>query len=853
MALPTYDPAKHDISLDGYGFIVAPGDGTSPASLAKTDSEPATSRAAIGDGGSENFTLSSYFFQTDVEGGVGQTTLASADRGMTAKAETRFQGHIFPTKKVLTTGSTGGAASGYFREGSTLYGVLATTVENISSGASTASALPVRTGQRPRTSAALSTFWTTASLTLLRKASGGAISDITANLPSGVTPYLFDLYTRFAWVVGRRTLPGASSIRQSSHGQLGIAAEKTISLDSPPLAINTLVLVIAREHDDAPLTVEIVNDGWISRVNNNYLDTSPNVDHQTLVWTREQPQSSDRNIRLEITGAASTNSYYYLAEIQGLDPDASFVDVAVSEYNSGVAIASRPAGTVLDDTGFVLLVTQLSTDTSTLTAPTNYTEVEDLDVGTFRFGVAYRADTTDTDTASYTPSSTANDQVIVMLKLRSNVLTSDLDQTVFVYSANDGATWEEAFNGDSAGMPLPITSLAAMGSLWLTTEYGLYEFRSEDISLDSGESRVLNAVRGPMDEFHYPHGTSYIGTALANFDGSLYYNLGATLRRFPPGGRAEQIWPPRGWSIGGGNVISVVSGEGGIYFGTDDGFLWNYDGRGFHQIAEATADQLSVLHWHAGKLYLKGDPAPYFEYGYPSMRPDVYASAPTTYDVGYFITSIITFEKVGDLKIARRFETQAEFSDGVNATQSGTLTLQYCIIDEGFHPDVFAPDDETADWVTVGTHSVIDGNVKNYTLATPIEFKRLLLRIILTPGTVGIPICEGFGVDGEALMLHRSRFPMNLSISTDTVDRSGGRPYPTEDAVAEALDQLRRWRNPEHASYDPVVTLIYRETGGATTSHTCILEKLDHYMETHQGADGQFSSTMVQCVFREIP
>jgi hypothetical protein len=300
-------------------------------------------------------------------------------------------------------------------------------------------------------------------------------------------------------------------------------------------------------------------------------------------------------------------------------------------------------------------------------------------------------------------------------------------------------------------------------------------------------------------------------------------------------------------------VISVISGEGGIYFGTDDGVLWNYDGRGFHQLAKATADQLSLLHWHQGRLYLKGDPAPYLEYGYPSLRPDVYDSTPRTYTTGYLVTSILNFEKVGDLKIARRFETHGEFTHGESEAESGYLQLEYCIIDEGFHPDSFLADDNTADWVVIGTHSVDDGNVKSYTLPTPIEFKRLLLRIKLVPGSLGIPICEGFGVDGEALMLARYRFPAMLSIATDTVDRTGAKLYPTEDLVAEAVDQIRRWRDPEHPSHDPIVTLTYRETGGATTSHTCILEKVDAWLEGHQGVDGEFSYTRANVVFREIP
>jgi hypothetical protein len=833
MPLPTYDATKHDVSIDGYGFMLAPAGGESPASLARVDGEPATSRAAIGDGGSENFTLSSYFFHTDVEGGVGQTTLASADRGMTAIADTRFQGHIFPPKKVLTTGSTGGAASGYFREGSTLYGILATTVENISSGASTASALPVRTGQRPRTSSSGSTFWTTTSLTLLKKALAGAIS--AASLPSGVTPYLFDLYTRFAWVVGRRTLESDATFVQMVVANV-TNTQVTGTFASVPGTQSVLVASIATG-GVAPATVDTVPSGWELLTT----EESPSGTYSLALLICRNPTASDQSVTFKM--ATSEAWSLQMLEFTGIDKQNPLLGYGINQTTTAVT-----TGTVIPATSGTVYI--IYRGDSTVTNP----------AGTTQLGVGLTGayDLVDTNTSLTYADVAASDGVVGWIKLRPNAITADLAQTVFLYSDDDGASWSEAFNGDSAGMPIPIASLAAMGSLWLTTEYGLYEFRSEDIALDSGESRVQNGIRGPMDEFQYPHGETHIGTALANFDGSLYYNLGATLRRFPPGGRAEQIWPPRGWSIGGGNVISVVSGEGGIYFGTDDGFLWNYDGRGFHQIAEATADQLSVLHWHAGKLYMKGDPAPYFEYGYPSMRPDVYASAPTTYDVGYFITSIINFEKVGDLKVARRFETQAEFSAGVNATESGTLTLQYCIIDEGFHPDIFTPDDETADWVTVGTHSVADGNVKNYTLGTPIEFKRLLLRIILTPGTVGIPICEGFGVDGEAMMLWRSRFPMNLSISTNTVHRgvnAGGDNlmYPTEDAVAEAIDQLRRWRNPEHASHDPVVTVIYRETGGATTTHTCILEKLDHYLESHQGADGAFSHVSVQCVFREIP
>lgn len=833
MALPTFDADLHDIGIDGKGFLRADaGEGA----IQRQDMQPATSRAAEGEGRYDSFQSESFRAQATWEGGVGQGRFRAADQFLTGITDTRFAAHAFPARKIVATGSVGGGTTGYFTREGVLYGMLSTTLEKVSDGSEYTNALPPRDGSHPVTTAAGNVLWVSSSKTLLKWSGTGAATDISSGLGTNVTPYAIDLYGRFLWCIGKRRVTTGGVLVQTRHLGFVSSAVFNFGFVNVPKPTSVLALFIASEDTTPFNAVSSLPAGWSVRSVSNATNIT-----MTCI-TKENPTAADRVVSVVMDSSAI---YWVLGvEIDGLNVLSPYLSVAETNHTT----ANYTSGTVSASAGFNLFVVAEMNDLATSTTPANYTSVFDGDAGSISWHAYYRADTTDTQVAVTATNETEAAGIII--KFDATPIGDNFDKTVFFYSNDDGTTWNEVFSGDSAGMPLPIATLATQGSLWITTDRGLYEARSEEREFEDHTTNVLLAARGPVDIFSYPLDASAIGNQLTTWEGALYYNLGGTIRRFAPGGVASQIWPNPAWATTGGTIKAMVAGEGGVYFSAG-GYLWNYNGRGVHQLAkEVSSGDFDVLFWHGGKLYCKGDPAKYLDFGFPSLRPDLSSTSPAAFTTGYLISSEVDFDKVPVVKVVRAFELQGYFTAGTTAVESGTLTLEYAlgcdgVVDPGKEGGAAA----ATTWVSIGSMSVVDGGTKAFTLATPLQCKRLFLRVTITPGTVGYPVLLAYTAYGRAVMPSTVRIVAPISIYTGQTDKAASVVYADDADVKAAVDHLRTLRRGTNAT--KYFTVSFVDEIGGVEEYVCTAETMADWL-TWQKRDNGLGA-LVQFAAAELP
>lgn len=873
MTLPTFDDSLHDIGIDGVGWMFSANE-AEVTSIPRTDVVPGQSRAALGEGRTDSFEYASFTYQTDWEAGMGQGRMLSQDRGLTALGVSMFQGHFGPRHKKLT--ATGGATGGIFTLNGTPYGFIGTGCENILTGATEFGSTrepDVEAGaQQVVTTAAGAKVWVGDDASLYRWDGAGAAEEITDNLPTGVTPMVVSPYGRFLWLAGQRQRAATPSM--TAHGTTIQTTGDTITAywSEPTTPGNTLLAVLWTQMDTG---LEVFPESGVTTIQDIedwfYVGRENDADNvgQLFLFAIERSDSRDGAERFSLSDEITGHVMLALFEVTGLAQQNTIddFDSATTNTSTGAAtnvVVSLPTvATPPNSKGLAItfaIFKDNAVNINSVTPSSSFTEAVDTMNATsaWRFHAQSRSITTGqaitVTVVRSTTTSSSIDTVAITLLLAGTPITAAITQTVFLWSPDDGYTWIELLQGDSTGIPEPISMLAAMETLWITTTEGLYSLRYEEREFDDHQIKVLAAIFGPHHSFNYPKDANSVGTWLASFDGSLYYNVGATLWRYPPGGNAEQIWPTHSWSSVGGRVQCVIAGENGVYFSAG-GVLYLYNGFGFHQLnKEQVAGEFNALHWNSGRLYFLGDPAPYFDFGYASLRPDIYSTDAAKFDPGYIVSSAWDFEKVAELKVVRRFETHAEFNGGVTDGEAGSLTLQYLIGDDGVHPERYLADSSTPGWVTVGTHSLSDGNYKEFRLGTPIVFKKLYIRVIVTPGTVSWPYCEGYGIDGETLLPRRVRIAAPLAISTDVRDKAGGVMYDTDADVRDAIARLEDLRD----GTTPYFTVNYLTRRGQNVAYIMVAEQLSDWLTVTPGGGDNVSGpgylhAMAQFVAREIP
>lgn len=843
MTLPSYDEEKHDFGLGGKGYMRV-----ADAYANRADAVPGTARSVQGEGRYDYFPADAFLAMADFGGGVGQGRLVKADTLLSGVGDGRFQGHFFPAR-LSTTSNDGGVTSYYFVRDGVLYGLTDSAIETIvDSGATTSQARTSGTVYcQPVVTGANNVMWTQDDSGTRKVAKWSGTGAPTFVTPTGVSPYVVDGYGRVIYCIGKRTKKATSGIRQSTiTTSSSTNVSHSISLPDVGQAGNVLLALVVIS--DTSVTVPTAPSGWTEipgvtgTVGNLY------AYYKTLTSTDQ------KNIVIAKSGAGT--SRVALIELEGIDTSAPLWDsVTTTDASADTTIISGTLATPSSNC-FTIFFAVLSDDTAAVNTASNHTELDDTDMGSKRCIIQYRSETTETDfSVSVTggggaPSVTDANMFIAF---NGNAITADLTQTVFLFTRDDGATWEENFNdGDSAGIPAPIAAYATQGAMWVSTVAGMYRVIAEEKQFEDQLQTIALTIDDVGDKFSVPYDTAALAHTITSFGNFLYYPIGSTIWELPPpngpgGGSGRQVWPPREWDTTTGEVQGMCSGEAGLFWGAG-GYLWNYDGRGFHCLAtEPSAGAFDTLFWHAGRLYFKGDPAPYFNFRQPSTRPDVSFTAPDNFTDGYMVLPYWDADKVDEIKVVRQFFLQCEWSA---SSASGTLTLAYFIGDTGTHPErIGGGVTSSVTWTTIGTMTIADGNTKRFSLATPIEFKKLYLRVKLEKGASGYPIVEAVGANGRVKMPDQKVFTLPISVSTRTLDRTGAVMYPDTATVNEALDALDALRAPSASPY--YTTLNWTN---APSDNDAYLVTVDNAQESITGFfhDNTVSAVVnVQCT--ELP
>lgn len=850
MTLPTFDAKLHDVNLGGYGWMVVRGQ-QGEASIIRQDATPATNRSATGESQNDRWAIDAFYAQTDFSGGAGQHYLEAKDRYAVAWGDARFQGHVFPPKKKLTV-SDGAIQTWGVAYGSHLYGFTNTTVEEVGTASSQALGGSTALICKPKVTASANIIFIQGTAVYRwNRVFGTAPVDVTPF--AGMTPTVVERYGHHIWVLGTITISASIALIQTVLYQ-GIAPALNHSVSIPTPRPGNLLLAQINYTDAAATAPTTIAGDWtfirrdVSSLNSVYME----------FWYK-RAQSTDRSLSVRENTAAAVDLSVIVTEWSGIDVDA-LLDQQDTNTGSGSSTLTSPTVTTNDANELLYLGynQNVSANQSYASYTNSFTEITEGTSSSLAHspGAAYRiVSATSSYSTSFNSSGSTQNWVTTLLTFRKNSLSVDITQFAVFFTTDDGASWTQAFNTDGAsGIPPAIASRAAMGKLWFTTAEGLYALEADEQQYVDQVAPVLVAVNGPYDVAVVPKDVTNIGQWVDVYDGIVYWTLGATVRRYAPNGLGEAIWPSKNWGTVAGKVQALVAGEGGVWWGAA-GSLWNYDGTVVHQMArEVTTGDFDYLTWHAGRLYFKGDPANYLDYGYPAMRPDLFDLTATTYETGYLVTSAFDFGKVNIPKIVSSLGLYAEFS--VAGSASGSLTLEYCNLDTGIHPERYAPNSSTPTWVNVGTLASSEGvNVKHFNLSPPLDTTKVMFRVTLTPGASGISILEGVLADGETIMPRLLRFPMTLSLATGTVNKAGGLMYRTAAAVEEALTQLQTWRTA--ASAPRYFSVGYLNgVNDPITYPVCIAEQLTDWLERMDG-DGNAATTFVgytaQFIARQVP
>lgn len=833
MTVPVYNAALHDIGIAGTGWMRYQPPDSKSVNVSEQDAAPSTTRAAEGSGRFDSYQVTSFHAEDDWGGGVGQERVRAGDAFLQGPCLSQYGGLIGPTKKRIQE-ADGGTTTWYMRRGTTLYGMTAGFIETIGTAGSqarTAGAIQCR----PVSSANDYQYWVqlnTGVLELDQWVGSGAPTVVT---PPGVLPRVVAPLGRAMWCIGTRQIESSGTLVQSKSRILASANNINLVPDTAPLVGHVLVAAISTE---GASSIVAEGDGWV-------LADSYYGGVESALFLKTVTRSGDTSHNFTFSG--NVPCVGTIMEFSGIHPISPFLD-SISDVDTS-ADATINSGTLTADTyGAVIAFYTLNTNDSASSHTNSFTELIDssFSAATCRSIISYKVQTTSASTAA---TVTSSPHQALTLGLRPNAITTDLTQVVFLFSRDEGASWEEAFVGDSAGLPIPIAALGSLGRLWWTTDRGLYSLTATEVfNPSTGEQVIEAAVQGPIVEWSVPFTTANVGTWLAMHNGLIYFNVGATMWRYTPGGTGEQVWPNPQWSTITGDVKAIISGEGGIFFSAA-GHLFFYDERGFHDLLiEGTAGEFDYLYWHGGKLYTKGDPSYYYDFKYPSSRPDHSHILAATYAPGNYISSRWDADKVDSIKVIKKFILEARWTA---ATDSGTITMEYAIAENNnTDPGRAGGTASAMTWVSIGTMTVSDGRTKIFDLATPIEALSIYVRLTITPGTTnGVPLLRGWAVHGDAIMPKVDRFVAALAIGTNVANISSDRLYHTSADVKEAADFLRTLRKAETSPR--YFTINIKDEIGADQAYVVIPEQLTIEGEGQQGTEGFFE--LATFAMRRLP
>lgn len=779
----------HDMVVGPLGFMGVNG----TKSHAVADLVPAYDRAALGERRHDTFQTMSFVSQANFSGGVGQSRLVSSDRILTGIADTRFSGYAFPPRKKQDE-ADGGTAYWYFNRGSTLYGITATNFEQVGTATQVAhGGLPVHA---PAVDGQNNVYWATTS-NGLRLWDGSAVSSI---LPTTVSRAKHVAqYGRHVWLFGEVDIPTIDYVNTKRSLDSAPSAESrtwtNVSVAESPYSLTVLAVYIqgssATEPDSLDISTESA-ENW-NQLGSISINNGASIYMRCNVYYRFGGGDESELITTTKTGTSAPWRVQFF-NFEGVDPD-STLDF---DTNTDAGTATAIDVTATSGADYQLSGVMSSTANDTPTHPTGWTEISETT--TVDFTTEHAIENQQDTSVNWTGMTSGAYKLAWNVNLME---PTEAGQTQFTILAteNEGTTWAAApanFSLDLFGSIRASTSTA--GALWLVTDRGLFRMIGQ-VNETAGGAQIVDVGVTQHDRWEIPVDDN-AGKWIASFQGLMYYPVGATIRRYAPNSSDPNddraFWPGEEWATVADQVQALVANEGGIWFGSS-GYLWNYNGRGFHQMAaEPAAGAFDYLYWHQGKLYVKADPADYYNYHYPTVRPDILIANgdldQDDFDTGYVITSSLDFEKVADPKVIRLLESQASFS--TQNSNSGSLAFHYrngCGTDAD--PGVGSGGDTGATWTSWGTHGYADGGYERHVLTTPLQCYRLYVRATLTPGTSGIPILHFFTVWGQGVMPSVKAITFQVRANVNQVNRENGLMWGSADEVKKALRTIRDWRN----------------------------------------------------------
>lgn len=845
MALPAFDATKHDVGINGVGYMLASGQ--------KQDLRPGTTRASSGEGRFDSFESESFHAQSEFGGGQGQQRFAASDSFGSGIGDGRY-GRYFAARKWLTAAG-GGATSHYFSLGSTVYGIDDSAIDEIGTANTTARTSGTVYG-KPAVSGNNYAFWVqdvSGAKQLFRWNGSGSPENVT---PDGMTDAgAIQRYGRSMWAFGTRTQKAAPAIVQSVLN--ATTNDSVIEWTSAPTLGNVCFVILVAECPNTVTLNPTVNGNTTAytKVEQSHPGVNAGAPRPYTAIFAKAADPDDTKVVVTYDAGVPDDFKMYLLEVEGLEI-ATFGSLPSADLELSSTVSSF---TALGDSNvdlpeaeeWVLAVWNATDRNNVVTSYTqeaNFTELVDESVtgATLALSIAHKTTSAVEDTSYTVTINTSGGRHIddkpanVILAYQGSRFSTDTELFCLFYTNDDGITWGTVDAGTGTGIEVPGAALAAQGSLWFTTPSGLYKM---SLATEGDESSAV--VTGPYDEWQIPYNTDSVGNWMGQFEGLFYYNVGATLRQYAPGGIGRQLWPPADWATVAGEVTSVVGSEGGVYFGAG-GYLWNYNGRGFQALAAQPASgALDSLHFAGGNLYCLGATARYIQFRYPSMRPDIWMTDGSNFDTGYIVTSELDFEKVNVLKVIRNFEIQGYFV----GTSPGTISLDYMSGCAGnADPLAIGGGATTATWTNIGSLASTDGGVKTIQLATPVVCKRLYLRATITPSATGFPVLQAYTAYGRTMMPTDNRFALNLRLAKGMTDRQGGTMYATDDDVDAAVDALRALRQGTSVNY---FNVVWVNPDGSTATFVCTPDEMSEPNAMFTNTDGV--ALQVSFVVSELP
>ncbi len=840
MTLQLFVAGLHDVGLGISGGSVYGWQRSRQGQVQRADLVPATSRAALGLSTYDSYQIDAFLAQNTLEGGAGQGRFSAGDKYLSGLGDA-WPGHYFPQRLKQTAASTGGTTTWYMVRrpigaAAILYGMDANSINIITTATERARSAGV-IGCKPVVTGSQFAFWCqgTAGARDLYSWDGNtanAPADITSRLAGAQSPDVTALYERGLWVLGTGTPTVTPAIAGSganfAHKTFGHVTSATMSLVTESTAGNLLLLAVQVEDTGTPTALPTPEGSWLTAANDRAGDNT--------TWLFYRPNAPATET--VTVGFSETASGVRIAviEVEGIK------QVTPMQGSNSVARTGSTDGTtptitaVASGIAFAVLASSAATTWSTYSA--NWSELFDTGAAsTSTMAVVYTTTAASTDDTVATAAGAGD---IVSIIANFTVTTTPAGSLMFKAwrSIDEGATFEDIFATTSTGIGEPRAALATGRELYFTTSGGmLYALAAEEREFEDHQEVVNVAIRGPIDAWDVPltnegsgAGPDIAGKWLATYDGSLFTNVGPSVRQLPIGGvtgSGRQVWPNQEWDWMIGEVRCVITGPDGLYFSVRANasydVLFRYNGRGFVPLLKATAGELDYMHFHLGRLYTTTNPSSYYQFKYASTRPDQAGLTVADFTTGYHVSSKIDLEKVNQWKVIGKAFTEVEWSA---TSASGTVTLAYYVSTNGLHPEIYLPDDESViTWTTIGTHTVADGNFKEYTIDPPIEAKAFWLRTKNEVGVSGYAKIEAYGVDGVTLMPPVDGFTLPLTISTGTRTRGATQTnlYPTMDEVVEALDLLDTLRLP--SSSPRYLTLYFVNENGDYDEYTVVMER----------------------------